>query len=112
MQINITGHHIEVTEALRNYTENKFERLERHFDKLANIHVVLSVEKMRQKADATLRLSGTDVFASAENEDMYVAIDDLVDKLDRQIKKHREKLTDHHRSAGVARKQQQQDIEK
>ncbi len=107
MQINITGHHIEVTEALRNYIENKCQRLERHFDQLTNIHVVLNVEKMRQKAEATLYLSGVDIFASAENEDMYAAIDDLADKLDRQIKKHREKLTDHHRSAGIVRKQRQ-----
>lgn len=107
MQINITGHHIEVTEALRNYIENKCKRLERHFDQLTHIHVVLSVEKMRQKAEATLHLNGGDVFASAEDEDMYVAIDDLVDKLDRQLKKHREKLTDHHRSASIARKQRQ-----
>jgi putative sigma-54 modulation protein len=101
MQINITGHHVEVTQTLRSYVENKCERLERHFDQLANIHVVLSIEKMRQKADATLHLSGTNVFASAEDEDMYAAIDDLVDKLDRQIKKHRDKLTNHHRSEGV-----------
>lgn len=105
MQINITGHHTDVTEALRNYVENKCERLERHFEQLTQIHVVLGVEKMRQKAEATLHLNGTDVFASSENKDMYVAIDSLIDKLDRQAKKHREKLTDHHRSAGIARKQ-------
>lgn len=103
MQINITGHHVEVTQALRSYVENKCERLERHFDQLANIHVVLSIEKMRQKAEAILHLSGANVFASAENEDMYAAIDDLVDKLDRQIKKHRDKLTNHHRSEGMVK---------
>jgi putative sigma-54 modulation protein len=107
MQINITGHHVEITQALRNYVESKCERLARHFDQLSHIHVVLSVEKMRQKAEATLHFSGANVFASAEEEDMYAAIDDLVDKLDRQIKKHREKLTDHRRSEGVTRKQQQ-----
>jgi putative sigma-54 modulation protein len=103
MQINITGHHVEVTQALRSYVENKCERLKRHFDQLANIYVVLSIEKMRQKAEATLHLSGANVFASAENENMYVAIDDLADKLDRQIKKHRDKLTDHHRSEGMVK---------
>jgi|SRR5699024_6525550 len=106
MQVNITGHHIEVTQALRSYTENKCRRLERHSDRLANIHVVLSSERMRQKAEATLHLNGANVFASAESEDMYAAIDDLVDKLDRQIKKHREKLIDRHRNEGVVRKQQ------
>ncbi|QBQ54122.1 ribosome-associated translation inhibitor RaiA [Nitrosococcus wardiae] len=107
MQVNITGHHVEITQALRNYVENKCERLERHFDQLTNIHVVLSVEKTRQKAEATLHVSKANVFASSEDEDMYTAIDDLVDKLDRQIKKHREKLTDHHRSEGIMKKQQQ-----
>ncbi|MGR6035080.1 MAG: ribosome hibernation-promoting factor, HPF/YfiA family [Candidatus Nitrosoglobus sp.] len=104
MQINITGHHVEVTQALRSYVENKCQRLGRHFDQVANIHVVLSIEKMRQKAEATLHLSGANVFASAEEEDMYAAIDDLVDKLDRQIKKHRDKLINHHRSEGVVKK--------
>ncbi|ADJ27264.1 ribosome hibernation-promoting factor, HPF/YfiA family [Nitrosococcus watsonii] len=107
MQVNITGNRIEITQALRNYIENKCERLERHFDQLIHLHIVLSVEKMRQKAEATLHLSGANVFASAEDEDMYAAIDDLTDKLDRQIKKHREKLTDHRRSEGIIKKQQQ-----
>lgn len=107
MQVNITGHHVELTQALRSYVENKCERLERHFEQLTNIHVVLSVEKLRHKAEATLHLNKANVFASAEDEDMYAAIDDLVDKLDRQIKKHREKLTDHHRSEGMIKKQQQ-----
>ncbi|BAW80993.1 ribosomal subunit interface protein [Candidatus Nitrosoglobus terrae] len=104
MQINITGHHIEVTQALRHYVENKCQRLERHFDQLSSIHVVLSVEKTRKKAEATLHLGGVSVFASSEDEDMYAAIDNLVDKLHRQTKKQRDKLNDHHRSEGIEEK--------
>ena len=97
MQISITGHHIDITRALRAYIENKFSRLERHFDNMTNIHVILNVEKERQMAEATIQVSRGKVFADAEHNDMYAAIDNLVDKLDRQIKKHKEKLTDHHR---------------
>ncbi len=100
MQISVTGHHVEVTSALRDYVSTKFDRLDRHFDIVSGIHVVLSVEKLRQKAEATLHLNGNDVFADAVHEDMYAAIDDLVDKLDRQVKKHKEKHTNHHRSNG------------
>lgn len=100
MHIILTGHHVDITDALRQYVSSKMERLERHFDSVTDIHVVLSVEKMRQKAEATLHLSGNKLFADATDEDMYAAIDALVDKLDRQLKKHKEKVTDHHRSEG------------
>lgn len=100
MQIIVTGHQIDVTPALRSFIEGKFERLERHFDNLTNIHVVLRVEKERQKVEATVHVNQRDLFADAEHADMYAAIDSLIDKLDRQIKKHKEKLTDHHRSEG------------
>lgn len=105
MQLNITGHHVDITDSLQNYVATKFERLERHFDNVTNVHVILTVEKQRQKAEATIHISGADVFADAENADMYTSIDALVDKLDRQIKKHKEKLQDHHRSEGRAQKQ-------
>ena len=95
MQINLTGHHVDITNALRSYVDTKFERLERHFDHVTNVHVILSVEKLRQKAEATLHLNGASVFAEAVHEDMYAAIDGLVDKLDRQVKKHKEKITKH-----------------
>jgi len=98
MQINLSGHHVEVTPALRDYVNSKLERLERHFDSVTNVHVVLSVEKQRQRAEATIHVSRANLFADAEHEDMYAAIDALTDKLDRQIKKHKEKLTDHHRN--------------
>ena len=97
MQINLTGHHVEITEPLRNYVDTKFERLERHFDNFTNTHVILSVEKLRQKAEATMHMGGGKLYADSTNEDMYAAIDSLVDKLDRQVKKHKEKITDHHR---------------
>jgi putative sigma-54 modulation protein len=101
MQISLTGHHIDITKALREYVDTKFGRLERHFDQVANVHVILSVEKLRQKAEATLHLNGTDVFADSTQEDMYAAIDGLVDKLDRQVKKYKEKNTSHRNGAGI-----------
>jgi len=100
MQINLTGHHVELTPPLHDYVNSKMERLERHFDHVTDIHVILSVEKLRHKAEATLHVSGGTLFADAVQEDMYAAIDSLTDKLDRQVKKHKEKLTDHHRSEG------------
>ncbi len=100
MQINLTGHHVDLTSPLRDYVNNKLERLERHFDNVTDIHVILSVEKLRHKAEATLHVSGARMYADATEEDMYAAIDGLTDKLDRQIKKHKEKITDHHRNEG------------
>jgi len=95
MQIDITGHHVDLSDALRDYVNDKFERLERHFDKVIDVHVTLTVEKMNQKAEATLHMSGNDIHAEAESNDMYASIDGLVGKLDRQIVKHKEKITSH-----------------
>lgn len=95
MQINLTGHHVEITDSLRNYVDTKFSKLERHFDHISNVHVILNVEKLNQKAEATMHLSGAEVFASSENTDMYAAIDSMVDKLDRQVIKHKEKIKKH-----------------
>ncbi|MGW8227766.1 MAG: ribosome hibernation-promoting factor, HPF/YfiA family [Gammaproteobacteria bacterium] len=105
MQLNVTGHHVDVTPPMHDYVSQKLERLERHFDHVTNVHVILSVEKLRHKAEATLHISGGNLFADAQDEDMYAAIDAMVDKLDRQIKKHKEKMTDHRRSEGVQVKQ-------
>ena len=105
MQLNVTGHHVEVTPSLHDYVAQKMERLERHFDHVTNVHVILSVEKLRQKAEATFHLIGGNLFADAQDEDMYAAIDALTDTLDRQIKKHKEKMKDHHRSEGAQIKQ-------
>lgn len=99
MQITITGHQLEVTDALREYVNNKFSRLERHFDKITSIRVTMSVEKIMQKVDATILIAGGDVNANAEHEDMYAAIDLLIDKLDRQLLKHKEKLIDRQKGA-------------
>ena len=95
MQINLTGHHVEITDSLRNYVDTKFEKLERHFDHINNVHVILNVEKINQKAEATLHLNGGEVFATSEHSDMYAAIDGLIDKIDRQVIKHKEKLLRH-----------------
>ena len=98
MQISVTGHHVDVTDALRNYTTDKMERISRHFDNVTKIHVILSVEKVRQKAEATIKVNGGgQLYADAVEDDMYAALDLLTDKLDRQVIKHKEKLKDHHR---------------
>ena len=91
MQVIITGLHLEVTDALRSHIDAKFEKLARHFDNVTDVHVILSVEKLVQKAEATLQLSGAKLFAEDHQEDMYAAIDAMVEKLERLITKHKEK---------------------
>ena len=91
MQVNISGHHVEVTPPLREYVEQKLNELEGHFDKITNVQVIMKVDKLQQKIEATLQIPGGEVVANAEHEDMYAAIDALTDKLDRQLKKHKEK---------------------
>jgi putative sigma-54 modulation protein len=98
MQLKLTGHHVELTPALRTYVEKRLERVSRHFDQLIDIHVVLTVEKLEQKAEATMHVSGGNIHAVAVDANMYVAIDALADKLDRSVKKHKEKVQDHHAS--------------
>lgn len=95
MQINLTGHHLDITESLRNYVNDKFERIQRHFDHINNVHVILQVDKLRQIAEAKLNVNGGEIFANSESEDMYAAIDTLVDKLDRQVIRHKEKMSRH-----------------
>jgi len=95
MQIEITGHHIDVTEAMRSHVLEKFSRLAKHFDKLLEVHVILSVEKLSQKAEATVHINGANLFAEDTQADLYTAIDNLVDKLDRQVLKHKEKHLNH-----------------
>lgn len=98
MQINITGQHIEVTSALRDYVNEKFERLENHFDNIIEIRVILSVVKESHQAEARVKVPGKSLFADATEQDMYAAIDALTDKLDRQVRRYKDKLTDHHRN--------------
>ena len=95
MQINITGHRMDITPAIRSFTEEKFQKLERHFDHITSINVVYDVEKLRQIAEATVYVAKGELHASAESEDLYSAIDSLVDKLNRQVMKHKEKLLGH-----------------
>lgn len=98
MQINVTGHQVAVTDALRDYAVGKFERIVRHFDQLHDATVTLSVEKLLQKAEATLHCaSSKTIHADAQATDMYAAIDALADKVDHQVKKHKEKLVKHRR---------------
>ncbi|MCB1739734.1 MAG: ribosome-associated translation inhibitor RaiA [Gammaproteobacteria bacterium] len=100
MQLNVSGHHVDMSDSLKNYVQTKLARLERHFDNVTNVNVVLTVEKQARKAEASVNVSGGQLFANAESDDMYAAIDALADKLDRQIRKHKEKLSDHHRADG------------
>jgi len=92
MQINLSGHHVEITDSLRQCVNEKFAKLERHFEHINNVYVVLTVEKLNQIAEATLHLNGTEIHGKAENGDMYASIDSLIDKLDRQVLKYKGKL--------------------
>jgi putative sigma-54 modulation protein len=92
MNLNITGHHLDVTPAIRDYASGKFGKIKRHFDNVIDVQIILSVQKLKQKAEATVHMSGKDVFVECEDDNLYAAIDTLVDKLDRQVVKHKEKL--------------------
>ena len=94
MQITVSGHHVDITDSLRNYVVTRLDRLERHFDKITHINVILTVEKLRQKAESTVHIAGGEIYAEAESDDMYAAIDQLTDKLDRQLIKQKEKSND------------------
>ena len=96
MQLSITGHHVEITAALRGYVHKKLGRIVRRFDHVIDTHFVLTVEKLLHKAEATLRVRGETIHALASEGDMYAAIDALADKLERRIRNHKEKITDHH----------------
>lgn len=95
MQLDLSGHHVEVTQAMRSYVKKRFERIARHFEQVIDVHCVLTVEKLRHKAEATLSLRGNKIYADATEPNMYAAIDALADKLDRRVKKHKEKTLDH-----------------
>lgn len=95
MNLNITGHHVELTPAIREYATQKLDRVIRHFDHVTNVHVILSVDKLAQKAEVTLHVKGKDIYADATDANLYAAIDLVADKLDRQVLKHKERVTDH-----------------
>ena len=101
MNLNIAGHHVDVTPAIRDYVTSKLDRVIRHFDHVTSVQVILSVDKLVQKAEVTLHVKGKDIFADASHSDLYAAIDLLVDKLDRQVVKHKEKVSDHARDKRI-----------
>lgn len=101
MQVNISGHQLDVTDPLRDYIEEKLNRLERHFDRITNVQIIMSVDKLKQKVEATLHVAGGEVVANADHDDMYAAIDLLIDKLDRQLIKHKEKQVERQQGAAA-----------
>lgn len=105
MNLQLTGHHLEVTTALRDYLHSKLARVSSHFDHVIDVKVTLSVEKLQQKVEATVHVPGNDLHAECTDENMYSAIDMLADKLDRQVVKHKEKNSDHHKTNGAVKHQ-------
>ncbi len=101
MQIDITGHQVEVTKSMKDYFTTKFERIKRHFDQVIKVHAILSVEKLEHKAEATMHINGKTIFAESVQEDLYAAIDLLIDKLDKQVRRHKDKVTNKHRGEGL-----------
>jgi len=97
MNLQVSGRHLEITPALRDYVTGKLERITRHFDNVIDVNVILSVDKLKQKAEVTVHLAGKDVYVEMVDEDLYAAVDGLVDKLERQVQKYKQKLQDHHR---------------
>ncbi len=104
MNLTISGHHLEVTPALRTYVTGKLDRITRHFDQVVDVKVLLSIENQtekerRQKAECNIHVKGSDMFAESAHEDMYAAVDELVDKLDRQVVRHQDRVQDHHHAS-------------
>ena len=97
MNLQISGHHVEVTPALREYVESKLDPVVRHFDRVTGVNVILSVEKLKQRAEVTVHVPGKDIFVENAGDDLYASIDVLFDKLDRQVQKYKQKIQDHHR---------------
>ncbi len=98
MNLHLTGHHLEITPAIRNYVSSKLQRITHHFDHVIDVSVILSVEKLRRKIEASVHVRGKDIFCESADADMYAAIDSLIDKLDRTIIKHKEKNLEHRHS--------------
>jgi putative sigma-54 modulation protein len=95
MNLTVSGHHVAITPAIRNYVEAKLGRVTRHFDHVIDVGVILSVEKLRQKAEVTVHVSGRDIYVESADEDLYAAIDGLVDKLDRSVLRHKDRVKAH-----------------
>jgi putative sigma-54 modulation protein len=101
MNLTISGHHLEVTPALRGYVTTKLDRIARHFDQVVDIKVLLTVDNMkekelRQRAECNVHVKGRDLFAESSHSDLYAAVDELADKLDRQVGRYKDKTQDHH----------------
>lgn len=105
MNLHLTGHQLPITPAIRQYVESKLERLTHHFDQVIDVNVIMSVEKLQQRIEATVHVRGRDIFCEASAGDMYAAIDGLVDKLDRTILKHKEKTLSHRHDGGTLKHQ-------
>ncbi|HEX4944591.1 MAG TPA: ribosome-associated translation inhibitor RaiA [Usitatibacteraceae bacterium] len=103
MNLQLTGHHVEITPSIREYVVSKLERINRHFEQVIDVNVILSVQKLDQMIEATVHLSGKDIHVECHDADMYAAIDGLVDKLDRQIIRHKEKFQEGRHDAGHKR---------
>jgi putative sigma-54 modulation protein len=95
MNLHLNGHHVEITPAIRDYVSSKLARITHHFDHVIDVNVILTVEKLQQKIEASIRVRGKDIFCESTAEDMYSAIDSLADKLDRAVLKHKEKSLAH-----------------
>jgi len=105
MQLTISGHQIDLTDSMKNYINEKMQRIERHFDDLNSIDVVLHAKKIHHTAEATVNAKGFIIHAQADSDNMYASIDSLTDKLDSQVRKHKEKITNHHQSGGALKDQ-------
>lgn len=104
MNLTISGHHLEVTPALRSYVTTKMDRIKRHFDQVVDVKVLLTLEnlkekELRQKAECNILIKGVELFAESAHSDLYAAVDELVDKLDRQVVRHKDRLQSHHHDA-------------
>lgn len=105
MNLKVSGHHLDVTPAIQGYIEEKMARIARHFEQVMDIDIILSVDKLEQKVEAKVHLSGKDLYCESIDADMYAAIDGLADKLDRVVLKHKERLVDHHNKESIRRAQ-------
>ena len=103
MNLHLTGHHVEITPAIRDYVIAKLERISRHFEHVIDVNVVMTVEKLDQRIEANVHLSGKDIHVQVHDGDMYAAIDGLIDKLDRQVIKHKERFNVNKHSPGIKR---------
>ena len=104
MNLTISGHHLDVTPALRSYVTSKLDRITRHFYQVVDVKVLLTVENLKEKqgrkrAECNVHVKGSDMFAESSHADMYAAVDELVDKLDRQVVRHKDRLQSHHHEA-------------